>query len=32
LRVASELKVLLSDVGRGPANFYVRSIGLVHSR
>jgi hypothetical protein len=32
LRVTSELKVLFRDVGRGSANFYVRPIGLVHSR
>ena len=32
LRVTSELKVLFGDVGCGSANFYVGSIGLVHSR
>jgi hypothetical protein len=32
LRVTSELKILFGDVGCGSANFYVRSIGLVHSR
>lgn len=32
LRVTSELKILFGDVGCGSANFYIRSIGLVHSR
>ena len=32
LRVTSELKILFGDVGCGSANFYVGSIGLVHSR
>jgi len=32
LRVTGELKVLFGDMGRRTANFYVRSIGLVHSR
>jgi hypothetical protein len=32
LCVTSELKVLFSDVRRGSANFYVRPIGLIHSR
>ena len=32
LRVTSELKVLFGDVGCGSANFYVRPVGLVHSR
>ncbi len=32
LRVASELEVLFRDVGRGSANFYVRPVGLIHSR
>ena len=32
LRVTGKLKVLFRDVGRGSANFYVRPVGLVHSR
>jgi hypothetical protein len=32
LRVTGELKVLFRDMRRRTANFYVRSIGLVHSR
>ncbi len=32
LRVAGKLKVLFGDVGCRTANFYVRPIGLVHSR
>jgi hypothetical protein len=32
LRVTSKLEVLFRDVRRGPANFYVWPIGLVHSR
>lgn len=32
LRVTSELKILFGDVGCGSANFYVRPVGLVHSR
>ncbi len=32
LRVTGKLKVLFGDVGRRAANFYVRPIGLVHSR
>jgi hypothetical protein len=32
LRVARELKIFLGDMGRGPADFYVLPIGLVHSR
>ena len=32
LRVTRKLEVLFGDVGCGPANFYVRPIGLVHSR
>jgi hypothetical protein len=32
LRVARELKVFLGDMRRGPANFYVLPVGLVHSR
>jgi hypothetical protein len=30
LRIAGELKIFLGDVGRGPANFYVLPVGLVH--
>jgi len=32
LRVTGKLKVLFGDMGRRTANFYVRPIGLVHSR
>jgi hypothetical protein len=32
LRIARQLQIFLSDVRRCPANFYVRSIGLIHSR
>lgn len=32
LRVTGELKVLFGDMGRRTANFYIRPIGLVHSR
>jgi hypothetical protein len=32
LRVARELKIFLGDVRRGPANFHVLPVGLVHSR
>jgi len=32
LRVTGKLKILFGDVGRRTANFYVRPIGLVHSR
>jgi hypothetical protein len=32
LRVTGKLKVLFRNVGRGSANFYVRPVGLVHSR
>ena len=32
LRVAGELQIFLGDVGRGPPNFHVRSVGLVHAR
>lgn len=32
LRIARQLQIFLGDVGRRPANFYVRSIGLIHSR
>ena len=32
LRIARELKIFFGHVGRSPANFYVRSIGLIHSR
>lgn len=32
LRVTGQLKVLFGDMGRRTANFYVRPVGLVHSR
>ncbi len=32
LRVAGELEIFFGDVGRRSPNFYVLSIGLVHSR
>jgi hypothetical protein len=32
LRIARELKIFFRDMRRGPANFYVLSVGLVHSR
>jgi hypothetical protein len=32
LRIARELKIFLRDMRRGAANFYVLSVGLVHSR
>ena len=32
LRVTGKLKVLFGDMGRRTANFYVRPVGLVHSR
>ena len=31
LRVTGKLEIFLGDVGRRPANFHVRSIGLVHA-
>jgi len=31
LRVAGQLEIFLRNVGRRSANFYIRSIGLVHS-
>ena len=31
LRIAGKLQIFLRDVGRGPPNFHVRSIGLVHA-
>jgi len=32
LRVTGKLKILFGDMGRRTANFYVRPVGLVHSR
>jgi hypothetical protein len=32
LRVTRKLKILFGDMGRRTANFYVRPVGLVHSR
>jgi hypothetical protein len=32
LRIARELEIFFGHVGCRPANFYVRSIGLIHSR
>jgi len=32
LRVTGKLKVLFGDMGRRTANFYVRPVGLIHSR
>ena len=32
LRIPGQLEIFFSDVGCGSANFYVRSIGLVHTR
>ena len=32
LRIAGQLKIFFGDVGRSSANFYVRSVGLVHAR